>query len=150
MLVGNEDRYYYVLFSRYSPERSTFFWRLVNFCFCFRHPSLAHVDLALPVGGDRTLILTSSPWQICPLVYEKSIEDYLEEALKNIPDMRACIKFKSVTQSDNYRARGIITCISFVKAVLGLRGFFLVTPYQLFKKLKKMGGTVLCQPQQYQ
>jgi hypothetical protein len=38
---------------------------------------------------------------------------------------------------------GPVTCVSIAKAMLGIRAFWVKTPYQLYKFLKKRGGVVI-------
>lgn len=47
----------------------------------------------------------------------------------------------------DYVPRGFLTCVSLVKAVLGLRAFSIITPEQLARRLILNGGQILEKPQ---
>ncbi len=44
------------------------------------------------------------------------------------------------THPDAYRVRGLITCVSVVKAMAGVTGWRIITPYQLYRRLQRLPG----------
>jgi hypothetical protein len=42
----------------------------------------------------------------------------------------------------NYSIIGLKTCVGICKDILGIKDFFIFTPYQLYKKLLKNGGKI--------
>lgn len=45
-------------------------------------------------------------------------------------------------KNTEYSLLGVRTCVGICKEVLGIKDFFIFTPYQLYKKLLKSGGII--------
>lgn len=81
--------------------------------------------------------LTIEPYVMTP---EELIE-YLSKSEQNITIVRI---FLDPSKHLRYRGRGLITCVSLIKAILGLNKFWIVTPRQLIQHLRRLGAeTVL-------
>ena len=71
--------------------------------------------------------------------------DAIIEVLKTCPEQSTVLRIAlDPWEGKRYPACGMITCVSIVKAVLRIRGFWILTPKQLLKELRRLGAdTVL-------
>lgn len=70
----------------------------------------------------------------------REVADYLLKNTKTSSILRVSVE---KTASNKYIPRGIITCVSSVKAILNLRAWWVVNPYQLWKHLINNGAEIL-------
>lgn len=142
MRLDTDDKFVYILFRKYSPHNIPGLWRLIFFFTSGPKREYGHVDLVMSYGDEQTAIVMAAPWGINIDLLPLSLDSYLNKAEKT-EDSKACVEIKSIRALDNFLPRGAITCVSVIKALLRIRGFFVITPYQLYKRLKKLGGVVL-------
>lgn len=142
MRFDSDDQFYYLLFRKYDSRNLPLFWKVVFFFTSGPNEEFGHVDLIASCGDDKTIVVVCAPWAMDIELKDVPIDDYLG-LLKKSEESKACVEMKSAKSSDNFLPRGAITCVSVAKALMGIRGFLAITPYQLFKKLKKTGGNVL-------
>ena len=71
--------------------------------------------------------------------------DAIIEVLKTCPEQSTVLRIAlDPWERKRYPACGLITCVSIIKAVLRARGFWILTPKQLLKELRRLGAdTVL-------
>jgi len=77
--------------------------------------------------------------------------DYIPSPVKEVADYFASheqakdiVKIKlPLAEHLGYTFRGIITCVSIIKAALGIRAWFIITPQQLRRYLLRIGGISL-------
>lgn len=58
----------------------------------------------------------------------------------DVPDDAMVLWFRS-WRPRRYIGRGFITCVSVAKAVLGVRAWWVVTPYQLYLHMRRLGAS---------
>ena len=114
----------------------------------WRHKSFGHVDIFFEAEDGTVILVNASPWQMGVMHIDKPLGVYLELLKAGSRSNHCCLKMKSSTEEDNEHQRGAVNCVSIVKAILGLRGVFIITPYQLFKLIKRKGGQTIWQQQQ--
>lgn len=88
--------------------------------------------------GERLwLELNPMSNQFYALLHDSRLEkDYLLALMADI-NMRI-LEFEFRLSPLKCAPTGIFSCVEFVKRVLGIHSFFIITPYQLYIKIKKM------------
>lgn len=127
---GQEDteREYYIVFDNRRGNFS--FWNI------FTWGGFDHVYLMTEIDG-KTLLLWTNPSDCLIDVWDATIE---MAVAWHPPDVVSILKYKAKYKSlKRWRPRGIITCVSFAKYMLGIRGFCM-TPRGLHKYLIKLGA----------
>lgn len=140
MLQGVKDREYYVIFRKFEPNTLPKLWALAFAFFIGKHKDFGHVDLVRKLGDDKTLFIMVAPWQVSVEILNSPLDEVLDTLRREVT---ACIKFRMRTAKDNYNIRGLIHCVGIAKSILGLRGCFVISPYQFYKQLISLGGVSL-------
>ena len=130
------NRDYYVVFQKSDSKELNRPWRCLTWN-NFDHVWLFHPHL-------------EGALKINPLS-NRIIIDYFPESLKEVllfykkhQHVIDIIKIKlPLGVTLGYSLRGIITCVSIIKAVLGIGAWFVITPQQLRRHLLKIGGRSL-------
>lgn len=134
-----ETRTWYVVFD-WQRSKVWRWWHL------FTRKEFAHCWLFSEVGNG-VMIIDPQAWGIAARYEDKPIMEYAAEivghnitALVSITvDYRACT-------AEPVR-RGFYSCVSTLKAVLGLRhGFYTITPFQFYRLLHKQRGFLNIKP----
>lgn len=127
----NEVRTYFVCFRRVMGNRRWFHW--------FIKPQFGHVYLLTKADDNGCILYEPLEWGVNLTYWDVSIDDAVM-AQCHAPEVTAVLAYTVDygKMPDYYVRRGIFTCVSAVKAVLGLKTCgFLVTPMQLYKHLLK-------------
>lgn len=148
MIKGIPDRKFYIVFRSADYKGMPRSWRcLYQAFYLFKESGWEHIDIFYEDQAGQSVFFGVAPWQIG--IFESGLT-LKEMLIKLRGSTTACIEVTSLTRSDNYLPRGMISCTTVVKAMLGLRGVFLNKPKQIFNVLKKKGGIVLWEPRHYQ
>ena len=123
------ERTYYVVFDK---RRGAFrFWNL------FTRKSFDHIYLMTELNGS-TLVINPMPpgckvdeW---PCSVDQAVKFLSKESTAIL---RWPVKYKSL---NHFKVYSIMSCVSHCSYLLGVGGFFIVSPLHLFKKLKKLGA----------
>lgn len=94
------------------------------------------------VGGRGAIVLNPIVSHLCVHASERSPLALAHEALN---EGATCVVRCRVDRSPagEYVPRGLLTCVSVIKAVLGVRAWWVVTPEQLARVLLRMGGELV-------
>ena len=119
-------------------------WRL------FTRRGWRHVWVLVPVQYPRVgLMSTTWAMKFEPTTWGVDV-DLLYEHPENLARMAvkqgasAVVAVNVVTPPDRlYALRGLLNCVVFVKAVLGVRAWWVVSPLALFRYLVNNGGEIL-------
>lgn len=133
-----ECRTWYVVFDK-PRERQWRWFRIFTgrrFSHCY----------ALSEAGGGTMRVEPLAWGLCCTWVETEIAttllDYAQADTTAI--LSVTVDYR-LAQDDVYR--GVFTCVSALKALLGLRKCpFTVTPFQLYKRLCKHNGCIAIKP----
>lgn len=125
---GSRD--YYVVFDRLRGEKR--FWNI------FTGKTYAHVWALTPLCNNLTLVIKPFP-SGC------QIEEWpcnIKQAIDLIPqDTTSVLKYTvEYGNLSHYRFYSVMSCVSYLKYLLGVRGFFIATPLSLYKKLVHLGA----------
>lgn len=125
----NSEREYYVVFDRRRGD-----WRFWNL---FTSKDFDHVWLMTEVGYN-TLVIKPTPsgcevdlWP-CRLSLAVSFVDGQGATM-----LKYNVKYNILP---SYQLYSIMSCVSYTKYLLGVRGFLICTPLRLYKKLIKLGA----------
>ncbi len=70
--------------------------------------------------------------------------DAIIEVLKTCPEQSTVLRIAlDPWEGKRYPACGLITCVSIIKAVLRVRGFWILTPKQLLEELQRLGADIV-------
>lgn len=124
-----EDRFFYIIFDR--RRGSLKFWHL------FTSKGYDHIYLLTEL--EKTTLV------INPLAGGCDINEWpctIDVALSIIPkDAKSILKYKiNHKKLSCYTPCGIMSCISYSKYMLGVKGLFTFSPYHLYKQLLKQGA----------
>ena len=145
MIKGIPDRIFYVVFRKADYKDMPIFWRyFLQALFFFKRSGWEHVDIFFEDQAGQVIFIGVAPWQIGILETGLTLKETLTKLRGTTT---ACVEIVSNTRYDSYLPRGILSCSSVVKAILGVRGGFLCRPKHIFNVLKEKGGTILWQPQ---
>jgi len=146
MIKNIPDRDYYIIFRRHKWGEPTWLWSLMIWFLVWRHRDYGHMDVLWEEEENLIVGMSTSPWQIGIQMAVSDLEVELRK-YKHI-DATGIIKFRSITEKDNKRQRGLINCVTCTKALLGVRNPFVISPYGLYRKLLKLGGKQIWHKQQ--
>lgn len=130
----NELRTYYVVFQDsdhnrpwhfFTPEKSKHCW-----VFFPRHDGTLRIN---PLGN----YIDVDYWRTNP---ENLAPQYLKEDKRVVDIVKIVLPLKN---NLSYNIRGLINCVTIVKAVMSINKFFILTPLQLHKYLISIGGVSL-------
>lgn len=143
MIKGIPDRPYYLLFSRADYSNMSGCWPVFLKLFLRgKHRDWSHIELFYVDHVGKVTVIAMTPWQVS--IGETGLT--LNETLKKLKKTStACVEFVSQTKRDSFQMRGILSCVSIAKAILGLRGMFVIKPKHIYKLVKRKGGKVLWQ-----
>lgn len=80
-------------------------------------------------------------------VYIRPIDDALAGALwAHLHGINATVLACDVEAHPLFRPRLMVTCVTAIAALLGLRRCYAVTPYQLFRSLRARGAAIVMAP----
>ena len=124
----SEDREYYIVFDRHRGCKM--FWNY------FTSSGFDHIYLFTSIG-TQTIAIHPTPSECVIDLWQCTIE----EAISWIPDdTTAILKYTAKYESlKRYNARGIVSCVSFAKYLLGIGGITF-TPQRLYNQLIKLGA----------
>ena len=122
-------RDYYIIFDRRRGD--WMFWHL------FTGKKYAHVYLLTESDYKSVIALTPTPSEC--IITEWHVK--IDEAVQHLCDdgvtvLKYTPKYNSLKR---YKPYGIISCVSFVKYILGIGGFTF-TPARLYRQLIKLGA----------
>lgn len=131
----------YVVFSG-SETRS--FWRV------FVRRGWRHVQVIVPMYYPEPR-LTADVYSLVinPVTYAVKIDYFWLNPRKMVDEMlkdgcTAVIEVPvDIALKDGYIPRGLLTCVSLVKAIIGVRAWYVWTPYHLARYLIRHGGTLI-------
>lgn len=128
----NEVQQWYVVFSKRRVPRC----RLIHWLVC---PALSHVYLMRERPDGGTMIIDPMKWGMAVKYVELGFDDAL---LLTAQECTALLGFTADYRNASLlnRMPFVFTCVTAVKAILGLRSWSL-TPRQLYKRLLKSGYT---------
>lgn len=137
------QQWYVVFHPRVKPRHRWIHWLVRR--------DMAHCHLARELPGGHTLVVDAWQWGIAVHVVEKSIDEYLIEQAQGTPEMVAASAVLGFTADyrrlGDYRTRGVYTCVTLTKAVLGLWKCAQVqTPMGLYKLLLKYPTCTVVKP----
>ncbi len=127
--VSDSERIFYVIFDK---RRGNFrFWNL------FTSRNFDHIWLITEL--ERTTLV------IKPMPNGCELDEWpcnIKQALRFLPkDITAVLKFTvKYNNLSRFNIYSIISCVSYSKYLLGVRGFLTISPFRLFKRLKKLGA----------
>lgn len=130
----DEIQAWYVVFLKRALPRT----RLIHWFVC---SEFAHVIMVRenPKGGS--IVINPSDWGTSVRFIEETPEEYLTimaphstAILSYVADYRRCVQ---------YRFRGVYTCVTLCKTILGVWGCWSQFPKGLYKFLLKRGGTTI-------
>ena len=113
---------YYVIFEDSSLDD----WRIK-----YLQPNFSHVSLAKKsVNGYFWTVISPKSGNITiDMVPDGSLREYYPEAV--------IIPFRSIVNKKPQVTLCLSTCVEVAKAVLGIRKWWIITPYQLYKYIAK-------------
>jgi len=128
-LVPKSGQKYYVVFDK---MRGRNWWNFIldkRFMHCF---------LLVRLSENKTLLINPLHFCIYNMILDSPLEKVLEEYLQT--GVTSVLEFTvSIKRREKFRFRGIYTCVSFIKAVLNIRGRSL-SPKRLHRYLLKLGA----------
>ena len=128
------SRTYYVIFDKRRGDKR--WWNL------FTSRGFDHVWMLTPLKTYGTITRTLA---ILPMPGGCIINEWgcnIKQALQLLPkDTTAILKYTTSSEYlRNYHPSVIMSCISHCKYLLGVRGWFAITPYRLYLRLKQLGA----------
>lgn len=133
----DEVQQWYVVFQeRRKPRTRLIHWLL--------HDTFVHCLLVRAVG-DQTLVIDPLQWGVAIKSYPQPVEQYLME---HAHEASAILSYVAdYRRLGDYVPRGIYTCVTALKAILGLRKCWAVqTPFSLYRFLLSYDHTVVVKP----
>lgn len=133
----DEVQQWYVVFQdRRKPRSRIIHWLL--------HDAFVHCLLVREVNG-QTMVIDPLQWGIGVKVYEQPLDEFL---IENAPQASAILSFVAdYRRLEGYVPRGVYTCVTAIKAILGLRRcLFVQTPFSLYRYLLRYQHTVVVKP----
>lgn len=123
---------YFVVF---KESETTFFWKR------FLKHGFSHT-LAITMADDVCVVIDPTTMRNQLYVDKKfTAKDY---ALTYVKDGCTVVYFEHTAKGRSSPWMGVLYCVSVVLALLGMRSSLsLLTPYQLYKRLIKLGGRIL-------
>lgn len=130
----DEVQQWYVAFIKRERPRT----RFIHWLVC---DDFAHVIMVREAPGNATLLIDPEEWG-CALQYvDKPVDEFLLEIaprcsalVSYMADYRRCVQ---------YRFRGIYTCVTLCKTILGIWGCWSIRPKGLYKFLLKRNTTTV-------
>lgn len=129
----------YAVFTQHKHRR---FWSFFN------RKGFDHVYMLIPVYYPEASI--SSQQYVMRLEYTargvdlEIIWDDIENTLKAIPEHTDVLKYKVVTDLNQYtRLRGMLNCVSLTKATCLIQNWRIVTPFHLYRWMRMNGAKSL-------
>lgn len=95
----------------------------------FRHCYVIRKDF------DCLWTIVSGGWNQLSITQESAIENTIEDLL---PDNCTVIEYESVIDKGLAHTLNVNSCVGVVKYLIGVRKHFILTPYQLYKHLKRV------------
>lgn len=135
-----EYRTYYIVFQNSVCHRPWHFltWNNFHHCWVFFAKYKGPIGLLTHQGTIKvehlTTFLDVDYWEAEP---EEVVKEFIKE--DHVLDI---VKI-SLLLPQKYNIRGLINCVTLVKAVTGLCKWFVITPQQLHRHLLRVGGESL-------
>lgn len=134
----SEARTWYVIFDQ--PRTNRFRWIRFFTGYLFSH------CYAVTEAGEGVIIFEPLAWGLYCSYYPIKLEAALEDVMKSDTTALLSVTVEYIKSIDNV-PRGLYTCVSSVKALLGLRKCpFTITPFQLYKRLCRHEGCIALKP----
>lgn len=134
----NEIQQWYVVFQdRRKPRTRCIHWLL--------HDRFVHCLLVRPVNDQQTLVIDPAQWGVMVAVVDSDVESFLtEKAARTTAIVSYVADYRKL---EGYYPRGPYTCVTLLKAILGLKKCALLqTPFSLYKYLLKSERTTVVKP----
>jgi hypothetical protein len=132
----DEVQQWYVVFQKRPVPLS-------RFIHLFLKREFGHCFLVREISEDKIITINPLMWGVAVQVLGMKLEDYL---LSVGPDSTAILGLTAdYRRMSNYIPRGLYTCVTLCKSVLGLSGLF-VTPFKLYKCIIKKQHSQVVKP----
>ncbi len=130
----DEIQQWYVVFLKRAKPRT----RFIHWLVC---DDFAHVVMARETPDGRTLLVDPEEWGCALAFVDMPIEDFIVQLdpkasaiLSYMADYRRCVQ---------YRFRGIYTCVTICKTILGVWGCWGILPKHLYRFLLRRAHTTV-------
>lgn len=125
----SDVRTWYIVFDKRRTRYATRWWHWI----VSKH--FAHCYLFTDIGDNKILRIEPLIWGTAVTVIDDHIENHLMTFAQS--DVTAILSYTAdYRKQSGVVRRGLITCVSTVKAILGEKGLS-ITPYQMYKKMLK-------------
>lgn len=133
--IDFKEEKYLVLFMPHDFDGKGTFWEKL-FCFCLNRlkKNYSHVVLYKQSRIEWNLI------EINPASDNLIIREINKNDILNIMLKKEVSSLVVKARVAPIKAKGLITCVSIAKSILGIDKASIITPYQLFKYLEKTNG----------
>lgn len=120
----------WVVFQDHNMTRCTFWEKFESFLLNRLKPGFSHVYVVKKGLNGNFIIIDAYSSSLA--IYEINRPSYIQELR-----FSGTTVLEAVTRDCAVHPRGLITCVSIAKYILGIRKPGIITPYQLFKYLTK-------------
>lgn len=125
VFADREELYW---FDRVFHTRSGF-----RHCFAIGYQPKSYHYILLDWQGHKLNLEIMHPWRL----------DQLMQALESKEHTIVTYRHNVEDESISLMRQPLLYCVEAVKHLLGIRNFFVWTPYQLYRELVRRGGTVI-------
>lgn len=120
----------WLVFQQHNMTGQTLWEKIERFILNRLKPGFSHV-YTIKKGSEGNFIIIDA-YSDSMAIYEVKRPNYIEELKLN-----GCTIIETRTQDCSVHPRGLITCVSIAKYILGIRKVGILTPWQLYKFLTK-------------